>query len=508
MARRSDLFAHEDLTADLRGRTVRGVATTFSAQAMRLVISIGASAALGRLLDPDDFGLVAMVLAVSNILSRIRTFGLGAPTVQRASITHEQVSVLFWINVAGGVVLMLLFIALAPGLAWFYDDARLTPIAMALSITFLASALAVQHEALLRRTMRFRRLALVDVFSEGAGVAAGIIAAALNAKYWALVIMNVTIIVVRMLLMFAAAQWMPGGLARGTGVRPMLRFGSQVSVSALVQSAAQRADRILIGKFLTADALGYYTRSLFLLHIPLTRLQASLRSVVVPGLSRIQDDPPRYRYFYRQAVQLVGVIGTPASLFALAAAGPIILTVLGPKWPDAVPILRALAPAALILTLTPVTQWVYFSQGRGGRLMRWSLFESIVTAAAFAIGLKLGGALGVALAYSIVRVALWPTAIGYCFAGTFMRYRDLTGMLWRPLLAAGTASALTLVAEQMWMTSWLPITALLACGALFGIVYAGLLLALPGGARNVREMLSLFRELRTTRAPAAEDPSG
>jgi len=500
MPGRTDPFAPDDLTQDLRGRSVRGFATTASAQVLRLMISVAASAALGRLLHPDDFGLVAMVMAVSAVLDRIRHLGLGAPTVQRASITHEQVSVLFWINVIGGGVLTLLFAALAPGIAWFYGQSQLTPIAAALSVTFLLSGVTVQHEALLRRTMRFRQLAVVDVLSELLGVGAGITAAALGAQYWALVILNVAIVAARMGLMTMATRWRPGRLRRGTGVRPMLRFGGQVSVSSLLMSLAQRSDRILIGKFLTAETLGYYSRSLTLLHIPVMRFQASLRSVVVPGLSRIQDDPSRYRYYYRQAVQLVGAAGIPAALFALAAPGPIVLAILGPKWPDAVPILRALAPAGLALLLAPVTGWVYFSLGRGGRLMRWSLFESILTAGGFAVGLQLGGALGVALAFSIVRLSLWPIALTYCFAGTFVRIRDVSDVLWRPVTAGALAAAVTFLAEQFWMQPWLPIWALLACAALFTAVYGITIVLLPGGAQIIREMLSLSRELRSNGA--------
>jgi len=159
-------------------------------------------------------------------------------------------------------------------------------------------------------------------------------------------------------------------------------------------------------------------------------------------------------------------------------------------------LLRALAPAGLVLLLATATDWVYFSLARGGQFMRWSALESILTAAGFVLGLHFGGALGVALAFSIVRGALWPFSVAYCFAGTFLRPGDLWSAAWRPLTAAGLAAAVTVACEQSWMTGWLPVGALAACGALFSAVYGGVMLTLPGGRRIVREMLSLSRELR------------
>lgn len=500
-----DHFAADHLKDDLRRRSVRGVAVMFSAHAGRIIIGIASAAVLARLLDPADFGLIAMVTAVTALFDRVRTFGLGAATVQRSEINQDQVSTLFWLNTFLGLAMTIACAALAPAIAWFYEEPELVPIAIWLAASFVVTGVAVQHTAILRRQMRYRALALTELLSEFVGATAGIIAALppFELGYWSLVVLNLTALVTRSITTMAVSRWIPSWRAmflhksrKHEGVGHMITFGSQVSMSAVIQQFIQRLDRILIGKFMGADSLGYYTRSYFLLIIPVQRLHASLRSVVVPALSRIQDDPGRYRYFYRQATQLVAVLGVPSAVFAYASARPIVLTMLGPKWEDSIVLLQALSPAALIALLAPITMWIFFSLGRGRRLVNWVVFESIFIAIGFAIGLK-WGALGVALSLSIVRFVLWPASIMYCIRETPVRAIDITAVLWRPFTASIVAGVATALCDYFWIADATTAPIALICNmAIFGILYLGVLAALPHGAATLREMLSLSRELR------------
>ena len=132
-------------------------------------LSATAAAVLARLLSPQDFGLVGMVLGVTAIVSVFTKLGLSIATIQRENITQAQVSNLFWVNVGFSGLLALLTAGLAPLTARFYHDARITGIMLALALTFLLTGSTVQHTALLTRQMRFPRLALIDVSSAAFG---------------------------------------------------------------------------------------------------------------------------------------------------------------------------------------------------------------------------------------------------------------------------------------------------------------------------------------------------
>jgi len=174
---RKPFFDTEHLKAELAG------------QGGRFLIQMVSTVVLARLLTPADFGLIAMVTAVTGFASLFKDLGLSMATVQKAEVTHEQVSVLFWVNVAISVLIALITAALAPVIAWFYGDPRLTAVGMALSLAFVFGGLTVQHQALLRRQMRFTALAIIPIVAMVAAVMAAIISATLGAGYWALVIM-------------------------------------------------------------------------------------------------------------------------------------------------------------------------------------------------------------------------------------------------------------------------------------------------------------------------------
>ncbi len=153
----NNFFDTEYLKADLKGRSVRGGAVTMAAQGIKFFLQIGSTVVLARLLTPEDFGLIAMVTAVTGFVMMFKDMGLSMATVQRAEIDHAQISTLFWINVVLSLAFMLLTATLAPAIAWFYSEPRLTWITLALAGAFIFSGFTVQHQALLRRQMNFGR---------------------------------------------------------------------------------------------------------------------------------------------------------------------------------------------------------------------------------------------------------------------------------------------------------------------------------------------------------------
>ena len=164
---------------------------TFGAQAAKFAMNLAAAAILARLLNPRDFGLVGMVLGVTAIVNVFKDMGLSRATVQRDQLTQQQVSNLFWINVAFGGLLTAICAGLAPLAAWFYRDARVTGIMLALSLIFVLAGSTVQHQALLSRQMRFRALAVIEVSSLAAGFTSGCVFAWAGIGYWALVAQQV-----------------------------------------------------------------------------------------------------------------------------------------------------------------------------------------------------------------------------------------------------------------------------------------------------------------------------
>ena len=173
--------------ADLKGNSVRSAAYTAAASIASFVIRIGSTMVLARLVLPEHFGLLAMVAAVVAFAEQFRDLGLSTATIQAETLTRQQVSNLFWINVSCGGVITVVVAASAPVLAWFYNDERLLPVTLAIATTPFFGGLAVQHQALLSRQLKLGRTSSIRLISSLLSVLLAIGLAMAGAGYWALV---------------------------------------------------------------------------------------------------------------------------------------------------------------------------------------------------------------------------------------------------------------------------------------------------------------------------------
>ena len=485
-------FQTDHLKEDLRGRSVRGGTITLAAQGARFVLGLGATAVLARQLSPADFGLVGMVLAVVGFVTLFRTMGLSAATVQRANVSHDQVSTLFWLNAALGLAVFFAVAALSPGIAWFYGEPKLVSITLALGFASLFTGLSAQHAALLSRQMRFTAGAAISVISMLAGVLLAVGAALLGAGYWSLVIQRLAESFTETVAVWTLCRWRPGLPRRNCGVRSMVFFGGSLTASNLVHYSSRNLDNLLIGWRWGAGSLGIYAKAYSLLLLPASQFTAPISAVTIPALSRLQNTPDRYHAYYTKALGLMATIGMPAICFLFVVADLAVRTILGSQWMEAVPVFRALAPAAFLSTFTGTLSWVYISLGRTNRMFKWGLFSSIVSVSAFVLGLP-WGPLGVATAYSLSTLVLAYPAVAYCFAGSPLRPWSLISVLLPAAFACAMACGITALVGRHYEPADSAPWALLYCFVIFSLAYVGSLCAMPSGRAVLAQLLSLSR---------------
>ncbi|MGC1187166.1 MAG: lipopolysaccharide biosynthesis protein [Candidatus Acidiferrales bacterium] len=484
-----DVLNTDHLHADLRGRSVRGGLQTLTSQSAQFVIQSVATVVLARLLTPADFGLVAMVSTITNLGQAFADLGLSEATIQRKEITHDQVSVLFWINFAIGLGLMFVTASLAPVFVRFYRDPRLMDITLAISFTFLIGGLRVQPDAILRRQMRFSALAYRDVGAYALAVPVAIAIAWRGGSYWALVALPLTLNSFQMVVSWILVKWTPSLPRKGTGVGSMISFGGNVAASYFVMSVIRSADNILVGRYLGAAPLGFYSKAYNLLMLPLRQLSGPAGAVAVPAFSRVQHDPERFARFYLRAVNLIMWISAPAFAFLFVAARPVIILALGHRWLEAAPVFQILVISALGQLLLDSTVMLFISRGQSSQLLRLLLLVSPVIVASYAIGLPFG-IRGVALTGSLVLIALLPWMLKFAFRGT-----DLTlPQLGRSLVYPVSLSIVTILVAKLALHLLVPqhvVSQLVVVATSFAVAYSLSALISPVRA----EMMSLWKLL-------------
>jgi len=487
----SEFFDTEYLKSDLKGRSVRGGAVTMTAQAIKFVLQTGSTVVLARLLTPQDYGLVAMVTAISGFVALFKDMGLSMATIQKAEINHSQVSTLFWINVAVSIVLALILVILAPIISWFYGEPRLTLIALALAGTFIFSGLTVQHQALLQRQMRFSALAAIEIGSLVIGIATAIILALYGAGYWALVGLSAATALSYAVLVWVLCGWRPGLPVRRAGVRPMVAFGGHLTAFGVVNYFARNFDHILLGRFWGANVLGLYSRAYNIMMLPISQIRGPLQSVATPALSHLQNDPIRYKRYYINLITLIAFITMPLMVFLFVCADEVIGLLLGSQWSGAVNIFRILCIVAFIQPVQSTGGLVLISLGQSKRYLTIGTINSIIMVISFIAGLP-WGAIGIAVGYTIgCYVMLGPT-LWYYFRQSPLSTRDFLSGILRPMIASICMGA-AIFAGYSFLVNQPNIVLVGACFIIGLLAYFLTLVLMPSARTTLREYLGYLR---------------
>ncbi len=431
---------------DIKEKTIRGGAARLIGQALKSLLRLGTIIVLARLLDPSDFGIVAMVTVVTGVFEIFATGGLSAAAVQKPEISNAEISTLFWFNIAIGVLLGLLCIAAAPVLSTFYSEPETALVMIAIAPTFVINATAVQHMALLQRHLRYTTLAAIEVESEIVTGIVAIVMALAGFGYWAVVASVITGPLVLTIGAWVTSGWLPGLPRNVRDVYPMLRFGGTVTLNGLVVYVAYNLDKVLLGRYFGPAVLGIYGRAYELINLPTRILNTSIGAVAFSSLARLQREPARLKTYFLKGYSLVVSITLPATIACAVFADDIILVTLGPNWTAAAPVFRLLAPTILVFSIINPLGWLLQSIGMQERSLKIALVLSPLVICSYLVGLPYGPS-GVALAFSTMMVLWLVPHICWALHGTNISVWEFFSAAGR-VLAAGTVAAIAAAIMQ------------------------------------------------------------
>ena len=441
---------------------------------------------LARLLTPYDYGIISMVAVLMTFANMFSNLGLSTATIQRREINDVQVSTLFWVNAILGLLIALLIAATSPLLAWFYNAPELAWVTIALSTNFVILGLMVQHQALLTRQMLFYTLAKVHIFSSLIGVSVAILTALNGYRYWSLVFNVLTSSLSRLILFWLYSKWRPGPPRRHCGVRPMLKFGSDIVGFNIFNYFGRNLDNILIGRYCGSGALGVYSKAYQLLMMPITNIREPLNRVCMPALSRLQNDPEQYRNYYMKYLSILSLVSMPLVAFLFSCSDKIISLVLGSQWMQAAEIFRILALVAFIQPVASSRGMVLLSIGDSRRYLTLGAATAFLVSMSFLIGIH-WGARGIAVAYAISIYTIVFPFLYLSFRKTPIRVSDFISAVRKPLVASlimGSVCYLIILKLKSTCDS----NVLMVCLPVSVLIYIGSIILFSGGLKDFREL--------------------
>ena len=448
---------------------MRGLAWKLASRGTFEVSRLAVAIVLARLLTPHEYGLAGMVLVLVAFQPVFAGTALASALVQRKQISEEDRSTVFWTNVATGLLCTIAGVGLSGVAAQLYGDPEIQPLFAAMSLCYVISALGITQSQLLIREMNFRALEIRSMAGVIVGAVLAIVAAASGWGAWAFVVQQLGFFTTAALLLWIFSDWHPRMLWSWSSLRELREFGGNVTATMLLAQLNQNTDRILIGRFLGASALGAYALGYNVILTPFSRLTAPLFDVLYTVYTKLQDDRERLIAAWLRVVRIMVAIALPSMLGLVALAPDVVPVAFGAKWHAAVPVIQILAWVGVLIALQGVNSLILQSIDRTKLLFHFSLLLFAAGLASFVIGLR-WGIVGVAGCFAAVSTLLQPLYTQLTARALGTTLRTYVSAVWGVVQASLLCFGAMWFARALLISSSLPrVCRLLAC-LLVGIV--------------------------------------
>lgn len=390
----------------LKEKVIKSLSWSFFSQLSREGLRFVISMVLARLLSPKDFGLVSMSETIINFILIFNTLGFRPALIQRSNIKDIHYNTAFWTSVLLGVILLLITLSISKLISGFFNEPILRKIVCISAIGFIVNPLNTIQFAILEKSLEFKRITIIEVLRT---IISGIVSISLAITgygVWSLVLGGIVAQTLIVPVTWRMTEWRPSLAFKKEAFRELFGFGANLTGSAVINYFARNADNLIIGKYLGATALGYYSLAYNLMLKPLQYVSANLGRVLFPAFSIIKDNKVTARNIYLKLVQFISLITFPMMTGLLFVAPEAVAVVYGTKWLPVVPVLQILCIIGAIDSIGTTVGLLYMSQGRADLQFKYTLIFTPIMVASFFIGVN-WGIIGVAIGYAIASGGLW-----------------------------------------------------------------------------------------------------
>ncbi|TXN34690.1 lipopolysaccharide biosynthesis protein [Methylobacterium sp. WL30] len=490
---------------DMAGRSVRAAGWVAVSAIGNVVLSFVVFLVLARLLDPSEFGLVAVAVVFIDILLIVTRGGLPDLVVQTDRLDDGFVDTAFWVALASGCLYGLALVALSWPIAWMLRIPELQPVLAALAATFVIAAAGVIHEARLQRLFGFRSLAIRALVANLIGGSVAIALALNGFGVWSLVIQRLLATGMTTLLTWAAFPWLPGWRFVRAHARRQLAFGSRVFSTQLLLTLSIRSQEVVAAYFLSTADIGLLRMAWRCIDLISQVAVIPLAAVALPTYARLQDRPRDLAAAFDGFVAMSAVLALPAFVGMAVVAPHLVPLLFGEQWRDAVPVLRILALLGPEFVATSMLWMIFTASDRTGTALVLSAAQFTITILASLVTAPFG--LSALVVGHVLRAYLFSPVVVRA-AGRFVPVGTVAvAASLAPILACSLAMGATVFLAQDRLYARLGDHAGLAAAIGLGILIYGILALLFLRAplrRSVALILNRKAALVAAAAPRAE----
>lgn len=375
----------------LKQKAIKSFIWDYAGKFAGQIVSFTLGIILARLLTPEDYGLIGMVMAIVAIAQGITDIGLGSAIVQRQNITDDHMSTVFFMNMGLSLVLTMALFFAAPLVASFYDQPELLLISKVLSIYFLLNGTTLVQKAKFSKELRVHIVTQSNVIS---AILSGLIGVALAYNgfgVWALIVQTLLKAGIYSIIIWIRSKWRPSLIFKKTSLIELWSFGFNLFLSNMIYAFGSRLNVLVIGKMFSASVLGLFTRADSLNKFIIKYSSGSLSAISFPALSAIQDNSEKFK---RNALLMINLAAFAA--FGLCGvmyliAEPLIIGLLTEKWRGAIPIFKILCLSVYVFPISAISLSTITAMGNSSIHLKLTLIKYSITITGMILGFYLGG---------------------------------------------------------------------------------------------------------------------
>ena len=322
---------------DLKQKAIKGIFWSFCERFGSLLILFTANVVLARLLTPEDFGLVGILMAFVMISQILIDGGFGNALIQQKKITTVDCSTVFYTNI---VVAIACYVALffgADAIASFYDQPSLAQLIKVLGLVVVIDAFGVVQNNLLMKEVDFKRITIVKVGAALVSSVIAIVAAIYGLGIWSLVVQYLVNSIMKSMLLWIMSSWRPILAYSKSSFKTLFNYGSKLLLASVLSEAYRNLQVLIIGKYFPKAEVGYYSQAKHLQDVPVTSIMTVVNQVTFPIFSKLQDDKEQLKRGLSRSVKILTFLNFPLMMCLVIMAEPIFRLLFGEQWLPAVP---------------------------------------------------------------------------------------------------------------------------------------------------------------------------
>jgi len=378
--------------SSLKKKTISGLfwssSDLIANQGIRFIIQI----ALARLLLPEDFGIIGMITVFIAISQSIINSGFSNALIREKDSTQEDYSTVFYFNLSMAVLLYIILFFSAPGISGFFKEPQLVSIIRVLLFVLILNSFGLIQRTILIKKIDFKTQTKISVISSIVSGVIAILFAYLGFRVWSLVIQILLMQFIQSLLLSLSNRWIPSLAFSINSFKRLFGFGWKLLVSGLINTLYQNIYYVIIGRFFSATALGYYTNAQKLRDVASQSITTSVQKVSYPVLSSIQDDNHRLKVGYKKIIKNSVFITFPIMIGLVVIANPLINFLFGINWVASTPYFQVLCFAGMLFPLHAINLNILQVKGRSDLFLGLEIIKKVVgiTLIGIVLFLKLG----------------------------------------------------------------------------------------------------------------------